>query len=200
MIDELNNINNLIHKEADVILYEKGLLSILECFGTPHVTGSYALNLMTWRDLDIYLEAEDFAEESFFTLGKQINERFHPIKMSYRNERVAQTEGLPVGLYWGIYLGNERKGEWKIDLWVINGAECQKRLQFCDDIAARLTPTSRELILAIKCECWQDREYRRSYTSKDIYEAVLSEQIKNMHDFKEFLHKVRCTDHPRTDG
>jgi hypothetical protein len=187
MTDELNDINNLIHKEADEILYEKGLLSLLKKFGTPHITGSYALNLMTWRDLDIYLETENISEENFFKLGAEINSEFNPVKMSYRNELISQTEGLPVGLYWGIYLGNERKGAWKIDIWAVNAKECRQRLKFCDDIAAKLTPSSREIILAIKSECWQDPEYRRSYSSKDIYEAVLASHVKNINEFKEVL-------------
>jgi hypothetical protein len=147
---------------------------------------------MTWRDLDIYLEVESITEESFFNLGKQVNDKFHPEKMSYRNERIAQTQGLPIGLYWGIYLANERAGAWKIDLWAINAKECQQRLKFCDDIAARLNPPLKELILAIKSECWKDPEYRRSYTSKDIYEAVLNRDVQTVHEFKEFLYRRRA--------
>jgi len=191
MINELNHINDLIHKEADDILYKKGLLSIVKKLGVAYVTGSYSLNLMTWRDLDIYLEAEAIAEEDFFILGKEINNALCPVKMSYRNERIAQTEGLPVGLYWGVYFGNERKGAWKIDVWAVDTKECQRRLKFCDDIAARLTPASREVILAIKSECWQDPEYRRSFSSKDIYEAVLNKHVTNIYEFKEFLKKIQ---------
>src|SRR6266496_2697553 len=187
MINQLNDINNLIRKEADIILYEKGLLQILKSYGTAHITGSYALNLMTWRDLDVYLETGNMTEENFFKLGAEINAVFNPVKMSYRNERITKTKELPVGLYWGIYLGNEREGAWKIDLWAVDKRECGQRIKFCNEIAAKLTSSSREIILAIKSECWQDPEYRRSYGSKDIYEAVFSEQVKNIHEFKEFL-------------
>ncbi len=113
--------------------------------------------------------------------------------MSYRNERITKTKELPVGLYWGIYLGNEREGAWKIDLWAVDKHECGQRIKFCNEIAAKLTSSSREIILAIKSECWQDPEYRRSYGSKDIYEAVFSEQVKNIQEFKEFL-KTKMSD------
>ena len=187
MTEALKNINELIHTEADILLYERGLLPILKQFGAPHVTGSYALNLMTWRDLDIYLETNDMTEENFFKLGMTINKAFNPMKMSYRNERMSKTEGLPFGLYWGIYLGNERKGAWKIDLWAMDANECKQRLQFCDDIAARLTPSATEVIMAIKSACWQDAEYRRSYNSNDIYESVLSGRVNNIEQFREYL-------------
>jgi len=65
---------------------------------------------MVWRDLDIYLVAEDIPVSEFFRLGWQIADLLNPTKMQFRNERVARTEGLPHGLYWGVYLGNEHEG------------------------------------------------------------------------------------------
>jgi hypothetical protein len=187
MTANLSDIDDLIRKEADDILFANGLLSVLKNFGTPLITGSYALKLMTWRDLDIYLETENISEKVFFALGVEIHNRFNPVKMSYRNERITQTQGLPVGLYWGIYFGNERKGAWKIDIWAVNAQECRQRLQFCDDIAQRLTPLSRQIILDIKSQCWQDPEYRRSYSSNDIYEAVLDKGITTIENFRKYL-------------
>jgi len=40
----LLNLNSLIKKEADKILKEKGLFSILSSFGTPHISPVYILN------------------------------------------------------------------------------------------------------------------------------------------------------------
>ena len=110
MSNDLILVNEQLHQEADDILDKKGLRKILAQYGTVHLTGSYALGLMTWRDLDIYLENENLTEEKFFELGKEIVTLLNPVKMSFRNERMAGTKGLPVGLYWGIYLGDEKKG------------------------------------------------------------------------------------------
>src|SRR4051794_17411125 len=119
MNENLEDLNLSIKTEADEILLEKGLLNILNCFGIPHITGSYSLGLMTWRDLDVYLEVDNFSETDFFLLGSKICSVFTPIKMSFRNELLAKTKGLPSGLYWGVYLGNERAGAWKIDIWAV---------------------------------------------------------------------------------
>src|SRR5437868_14365850 len=97
-------LNEEIKKEADQLLTEQGLLMQLVQYGAPHVSGSFSLDLMTWRDLDIYLEADGLPESDFFILGNNINTALNPVKMSYRNERNAKTKGLPHGLYWGIYL------------------------------------------------------------------------------------------------
>src|SRR5689334_17744917 len=118
--NDLLTTDQLIRNEADEIIYKKGLHKILSAFGHPHYTGSYALKLMTWRDLDIYLQYENISEEKFFELGAEIVASFQPVKMSFRNERLARTQGLPPGLYWGIYLGDEKAGAWKIDIWAMN--------------------------------------------------------------------------------
>jgi hypothetical protein len=48
MDNSLQNLNAVIKKEADEMLHDKGFLSILTAHGVPHISGSYALNLMTW--------------------------------------------------------------------------------------------------------------------------------------------------------
>ncbi len=110
-----------------------------------------------------------------------------PVRMSFRNERIAQTPGLPCGLYWGVYLGNEREGAWKIDIWAVGSDECQRILKYCSDLTERLTPMTRLRILSIKSQCWKDPEYRRSYTSADIYSAVLVGDITDLEGFREYL-------------
>lgn len=190
MNENLLAIDASIRKEADEIIYGKGLHNILSGFGIPHYTGSYALYLMTWRDLDIYLESEDLPEEKFFGLGSRIATQFHPVKMSFRNERIAKTPGLPNGLYWGIYLGNERAGAWKIDVWGMDKGECQQRLEYCNDLLKRISDPDRLKILEIKSKCWQDTMYRRSYSSSDIYAAVLDKGVDNFEQFRKWLQKI----------
>jgi hypothetical protein len=58
VVVSLKDLNNTIKAEAAQILHEGGLLGILNSFGKPHITSSYYLDLTTWRDLDIYLEAQ----------------------------------------------------------------------------------------------------------------------------------------------
>jgi hypothetical protein len=170
MNNPLLHFNSLIKKEADEMLFEKGLFSILRSFGIPHISGSYAL----------------ISETDFFLLGSKIVPAFNPVKMSFRNERIGKSKGLPNGLYWGIYLGNERAGAWKIDIWAVDTKECQRLLNYCADIKEKLSPLKSLYILGIKSQCWKDPEYRRSYTSMDIYTAVLNKGITTIEAFKEY--------------
>ena len=72
-MSESERINQTIVTEADRLLYEYGLLEIVAEYGIPFITGSYALGLMTRRDLDINLETEKITEEDFFPDGRQDN-------------------------------------------------------------------------------------------------------------------------------
>lgn len=191
MNKSLLTLNLLIKKEADEILYEKGLIDVLNSFGTPHIHGSYALDLMTWRDLDIYLQVDAVSESDFFMLGGKICAIFKPVKMSFRNELIAKTPGLPAGLYWGVYLGNERAGAWKIDIWAVSTSEFQKLAEYTGKIMQKLTASGISHILKIKSQCWRDPEYRRTYNSTDIYKAVLEDNVTNITEFKNYLEKEK---------
>jgi len=110
--------------------------------------------------------------------------------MSFRNERIAKTSGLPNGLYWGIYFGNEREGAWKIDIWAMNKDECQQRIAYCHNLLKKISDHDRLKILEIKSKCWKDPLYRRSYSSSDIYSAVLDQGIENFDEFRSLLNKI----------
>jgi len=183
----LLQLNTTIKKEAEEIFFRKGLFERLGAFGVPHLSGSYALDLMTWRDLDIYLETEHISDVDFFKLGGEISNLLQPVKMSFRNELIAKTPGLPAGLYWGIYLGDERQGAWKVDMWAVNSMEYKRLNQYCNGIKQKLTPESIIQILNIKSNCWQDPAYRRSYSSSDIYDAVLNNNVTSLKEFKTYL-------------
>jgi hypothetical protein len=194
MSRNVDKLDEALRAEADRLLLGKGLHSLLEKYGQVHLTGSYALKLMAWRDLDIYLVAEELPVSEFFRLGWQIANLLSPTKMSFRNERVARTEGLPQGLYWGIYLGNERAGAWKIDLWAINREQFIVLDEFCKEIERRLTASSRLKILQIKAQCWMKPGYRRTFSSRDIYDAVLAEEVEDLDAFERYLQRIKgCT-------
>lgn len=78
-----------IRTEADDIL-RSGLLTILRRHGEVHVLGSYALGLMTWRDLDLHVVREDLDVTAFFDLGGEIATLLTPQRMHFRDESAAR--------------------------------------------------------------------------------------------------------------
>jgi hypothetical protein len=138
---------------------------------------------MTWRDLDLHIVREDRDVKSFFDLGGEIAALLKPHRMHFRDESIVGTPGLPLGLYWGIYLGDERAGAWKIDIWETNGQAFDSVRCFGDEILAQLNDNNRAVILAIKAACWQHPQYRRGFTSADIYAAVLDRGVRDIEGF-----------------
>ncbi len=175
-----------IRGEADRLL-ASGFQQILDDYGEVHVIGSYLLHLMAWRDLDIHLVKSALERNSFFTLGSRLVDLLRPHRMHYRDETIVGTPGLPKGLYWGIYLGDERNGAWKIDVWSSDRGEFERIRSYGDQILSRLTERKRETILRLKAACWQHPEYRRRFSSADIYEAVLECNVVDMEGFQVFL-------------
>jgi hypothetical protein len=176
-----------IFEEAKDLLEKRGLRKILEKYGSVQPTGSFVLDLMTWRDLDLYLVSESINSDEFLKLGFEINKLLNPVKMSFRNELIAKTEGLPNGLYWGVYLGNERDRAWKIDIWNISKEEAAKRHRFCEELEKKLDHQKRKVIHELKGMCWKNQNYRKSFYSTDIYEAVLDNGIVTFVELREFI-------------
>ncbi len=188
MTDDLLALDESIRREADEMLEGRGLRAILADCGTVHVTGSYALHLMTWRGLDVYIETESIAIPAFVEMGGRIAELLTPVRMNYRDWRTDTPPDRPAALYWGIYLGDERAGAWKLDVYAMGAEMCRRRgLDHCAAIAARLTPETHDAILRIKSQCWQHPEYRRTFTSQDIYRAVLDAGVRDVEGFRAYL-------------
>lgn len=168
-------------------LLASGLRTVLEDYGDVHVIGSYALHLMVWRDLDIHIVQPAIDKTRFFELGGRIAELLVPHKMHYRDETIAATEGLPRGLYWGVYLGDERRGAWKIDIWATDAKGFEPTREYGERLSNRLTDTTRDLILRLKSEVWRHPQYRREFASGDVYSAVLDHGVSDIAGFWQFL-------------
>lgn len=183
---DLDELNKKILNEADEILYQFGLYDTLKKFGNPYVSGSYLLKLMTWRDLDIYLESDSIDTDTFFDLGKEISNKINPYKMSFRNELIGKTPHLPKGLYWGIHT-NLFDQKWKIDIWVIDFKEVKRKQSVVEDVKIKMDNCNRKSILELKNILHSHPLYRKKFFSIDIYNAVLDDKIVSIEQFKEWL-------------
>jgi hypothetical protein len=182
----LQTLHEELRSEANRLL-DSGLRRILNDYGDVHLAGSYDLGLMVWRDLDIHIVQPAFDTGTFFELGRRIAELLKPHRMHYRDETLAATPGLPRGLYWGVYLGDERHSAWKIDIWVTDAATFEATRAYGERIKQQLNEATRPVILELKAACWRHPEYRRRFTSSDIYTAVLDHGVASVEDFWTFL-------------
>ena len=185
---DLLNTDRLLRTEAEALLESRGLRTLLEQYATIHVVGSYALELMVWRDLDVLMDAPGITVNEFFELGGRIAAMLSPWKMFFTNNRDHQgTPSDPRGLYWGIRLGDIKTGAWKIDLWAFETEQSREKLLECQHLKSRLSQQSRLTILRLKSQLWHDSRYRDQVTSQDIYDAVLGHQAQSLADFWSYV-------------
>lgn len=163
-----------LRRAADELIARTGLMPLLGEYGHPHVSGSYSLGLMTWRDLDIYLELDPPDLQRFLELGCRLGQALEPRKLSFTDHLNFTSTEVLSGLYWGIQTKELSKGGWKIDLWGVTPDVCAERLAHCRALERQLTPELRSAILTIKGDVCRHPAYRDTITSQDVYDAALA--------------------------
>ena len=187
--DELEKLNSVIITEANEILHNYKLFQTLNKYGNPVIIGSYALNLMTWRDLDLHLETNEMSEKKFFELGEEIASILKPHRMHFRNGFISKSPNFPKGFYWGIYSDLKFSEVWKIDIWAMDSKQIKKGQKEFDDLKSKIDSDKRLTILKIKTHFCKHPEYRRKFVSMDIYHAIIEEDIKSIEEFSKWLKK-----------
>jgi len=167
------------------LLQACGLPELLRSYPDWFVGGSYSYDLMCWRDLDIYILDPRRDLKQCFEVAYELTQRLSAKKSRFTNN----IGGEPNGLYWGIKLGDERQGAWKLDVWFLDSTSYRQHAQYSASMREKLTAETRSFILAIKEAYWRRREYRDTVTSDMIYRAVLEKGAKDVSNFERLLNE-----------
>lgn len=186
--DEILRQAHLLREEATSLLHNEGLLSILTAFGKTRVIGSYTLDTMTWRDIDISMILPDEQDVGlFFEIGKRIATKFQITKMSYSNHFIRNFPGFDHGLYWGTML-RYNKQDWKIDIWGYGENDFNTHMADFDALHTNIKHADRTSLLRIKHAISQRPDYRGDvYNSMAVYKSVLTENISSVAEFDEWI-------------
>lgn len=167
---------------ADKLLYDFGLLNELKNYGTPYIVGSYAMDLMAWNDLDIYVSNESMSTEKLYELTSFILNTFHPVWYEAKKE---VSDGKTVWFH-----GFETKilGElYNVDVWFFDKDTITKTLDFSMNIKQKLlvNPELKEIVINIKQTLIANEQYGfDKFSSMDVYKAVFEDNIRS---YKEFI-------------
>ncbi len=187
MEENLLELSAQIKKEAENVLYKRGLIPLVKEYGEVIITGSYTLDLMLKRDLDISVVNPELTLKEFFELGYKLTEKFNPSSVFYRDTSIKQLFGRPDNsLYWGLVFE-----DWKIDLWVVPEFIANNSKEYVQKIVDHLSPEKREIILMIKDKYSNDPNYRQYFSSKEIYNAVLFHNVQDIKGFTKYLGKTK---------
>ena len=179
-----------LRDETSNLLNHEGLLPMLKSFGTTRVIGSYTLDTMTWRDIDISMKLPDEQDIAlFFEIGRKFATKFQITKMSYSNHFIRNFPGFDHGLYWGIRL-HYAEQEWKIDLWGYGEKDYHKHMADFDRLHKEIQHADRTTILRIKHAVSQRPDYRGDvYNSMAVYRAVLMGKVTSLEEFNRWIER-----------
>ncbi|MBE6716630.1 MAG: hypothetical protein E7573_06895 [Ruminococcaceae bacterium] len=174
----MNNFKN----NADKLLYDFGLLNELKNYGTPYIVGSYAMDLLAWNDLDIYVSNETMSTEKLYELTSFILNTFHPVWYEAKKEVI---DGKTV---WFHGFETEILGELcNVDVWFFDKDTIAKALDFSKNIKQKLlaNPELKEVVINIKQSLIENEQYGfDKILSMDVYKAVFEDNIRS---YKEFI-------------
>ena len=169
-------------EQANHILYDCVLLSELNKYGTPHIIGSYKMNLMAWNDIDIDVENDNMSLQKLHQLTNYILNHFNPTWYEAKEE--IDEHGNKIWFHgFEFNLGCEL---WNIDIWFLDKVTINKAEKYCNDISEKVKNNEdlRNSIIKIKQELINRNLYSfDKYTSLDVYDAVINKGVTNIDDF-----------------
>jgi hypothetical protein len=180
--------SHAIKQEADKFLAKKKITEILSKYGEVIFTGSYATDLMTWRDLDIQLLIADSlqSQDVFLAIIKDLLPDHELDKVTLMNSTPNKYQSLPLGLYLG--LDYKITGiKWKVDIWTLEETYLVKDLALKSLILEKLTPDLKELILKVKFTLMADSTRVPQGLSYNIYQAIFQYNLTKEEEVFDFL-------------
>lgn len=175
----------ILHDEADKILSDTKLIDRLFEFGTVHMVGSYAYNLMVWRDLDLVLEMPDDDMKLADDVLSSIRSIEHATIKTLDN-RNNNKKDRPKGVWIGLYIH-----QWKIDIWIMNPCETAHELSLRDRWIEKYKSIDAQSFLSLKTELAKDPGYHKAFSSVDIYEAFSQAQVRSAREFYAWFNKKK---------
>lgn len=170
-------------QEADKKLSETNIIESLKKHGEAYITGSYALNLMTRKELDINLVLDNPSYEIVVEILNDVMKLLSPISLDYRNRTLPETK-IRIDGHW---LFVKCLDGWKFDIWVIGREEHRNQMEIFHKLENKLTKENRKIIMDIKQQSLQDIDIAKTYTGQSVYDAVLDNGITTFAEYKDYL-------------
>lgn len=153
-----------------------------------YFTGSYALDLMAWPDVDVNVRFAGH-HQSIFALGSEILKELSP---SWFELRHAANEKDSPGIY---FLGFEIRHHsilWNVDIWFLDDDRFMANQDWLRTTYEAMTPKRRDSIVAIKQSLLARGVYPTERSSMDVYTAVLDGGVHDVEEFNAWVEHSRA--------
>ena len=170
-----------IKKNAQKVIQETGIDAVSEKFGELFYTGSYALDLMTWNDIDMQIKCKKGINE-LDALNQILSSMLH--LSGFIEGKIIHFKGdfqpkMPRGVYLGLKVDIPRLGGlWKLDIWSLRSADFKKNRDLIQSLVSKLDQSTRDLILQVKTEMMKNYGRVPKMGSHLLYQAVLLNGVR----------------------
>ena len=175
-------------RDAEKLLYDLGLLEELKKYGTPHVIGSYVMDAMADRDLDIDVTNDTMSTQKLYQLTNRLLAKYAPVWYEAKEEVTG--DGKTV---WFHGFETRILGElWNVDIWFFDRETIGKAEEYCDGVKKELDkdPRKGEAVIQIKKDLMSRNLYSfDQYKSIDVYKGVLEDGILTTEEFLQRFEK-----------
>lgn len=182
MTKNFQEIAKSIRSNAQQVLEEKKIDATIREIGELFYTGSYALDLMTWNDIDMQVVVKN-GTNAIEALGTIFNRLAHDpgfIEAQIIHFRGDYKPKMPRGVYLGIKIDcPDLGGIWKLDIWSLEKQDFEKNRLFIETLQSKLNSQNRALILELKHEMMDGNERVPQMGSHFLYQAILLDGIRD---------------------
>ena len=174
-----------IQEKADNFIAQSNLIDILQKYGNATLVGSYIMQIMTWNDLDIYMDLADFESDKYYVLITELISKLKPVRYdgTYNIEKDNCFLGMEI-----IYKGER----WNLDIWWKKRVEIEDSLAYANDLMLQMKryPYLKEAVCDIKKNLIKNKQYgfdkgKKHYHSNEIYDAVFNRGLLTVEEFLE---------------
>jgi hypothetical protein len=178
-----------IKSEADALLKGRGIEALMTKCGDVIYTGSYALDLMVWTDLDLYIVPRTGVrwDDCIADLASAFLRRSDVDRVKVEKSFWKVRPELPRGLGMGVKIPIENEHmPWKLDIWILDEKTRAANLVFMQSIESRLTQSTREVIIRAKTALITNGR-TPSMSGVLVYEAVLDKGLMTVDEVVRYV-------------
>ena len=179
-----------LQAEADAVVADLDLLTLLGRFGRPVRVGSSVLGLMVVRDIDVTTLCPSLDPVALFEAARPLVSHPRVRELTFRNDtgHWNTSPRHPDGVYWLVRYVADSGAAWTLDLWFIPEGTTQWDIEHVASLPPRLTSETRLAILRIK-EARPAPVAPARIPSYEIYEAVLDHGVRTPDEFTRYLER-----------
>jgi hypothetical protein len=171
-----------IRTNATKLLESRKIDSTIREIGELFYTGSYALDLMTWNDIDMQVVVKDGVAplQALSSIFNSIANEPGFIEAQIIHFHGDYKPKMPRGVYLGIKIDcPDLGGLWKLDIWSLAKPDFESNRTLIETLQSKLDPLNRALILELKHEMMAGSERVPQMGSHFLYQAILLDGIRD---------------------